>query len=272
MSKFRTILSSIKRFSVPLSFRELNASLYGPKVLANSVPKAGTHLILRFLSFLPLLTPRWQYHLDNNTPHLQKKLFAIRQGQYISGHLYWSDELTNNLRENNIRTLFIIRDLRDIVVSNFYYITYKATDHRLHSYFKSLNSDDERLMACIVGIDGKFLQDGIRSKSIGQHALSYAPWLDDSRCLTVRFEDLIGTEGGGNSEKQLKSIRSITDHLGIDTSQSQIEQLVNKIFSKKSNTFRKGRIGEWKNHFTEKHQKAFNEVAGEALIKFGYID
>ncbi|MGQ4646876.1 sulfotransferase domain-containing protein [Lyngbya aestuarii] len=265
-------LSALKRLPLPLSIQELNASLSGPKVFASSFPKGGTNLLVRVLYLLPLLSPRLHYHVDNHTPQLIQKLSAIRGGQYLSGHVYWSPEIIDTLTTKNIRTLFVIRDLRDIAVSNAYYISYKEPEHRLHKYFSSLKSDAERLMASIVGVDGKLLKDGIRSKSIGEHATAYAPWLDEENCLTVRFEDLIGSSGGGSDEKQVETIRTITHHLGLNVSEYQINQIADKTFFKKSLTFHKGQIGNWRNHFTEEHKRVFREIAGEALMKFGYID
>jgi len=34
--------------------------------------------------------------------------------------------------------------------------------------------------------------------------------------------------------------------------------------------FRKGKIGDWRNHFTKKHVKIFKEIAGDVLIQLGY--
>lgn len=272
MSNMKAILSTLNKLPVPCNSYELNALKTGPKVLVNAFPKAGTNLLLRVVSLLPTLVPRWQEHLTNNTPNLLQEVSAIRKGQYLSGHVHWSPELSNVLNSKNIRSLLIIRDLRDIAVSNFYYITYKSPDHRLHSYFNSLNSDEERLMASIVGVDGKFLEDGIRSKSIGEHARDYAPWFNESTCLVVRFEELIGSGGGGSDDQQLNTVSAITNHLGIELSEEQIAQIASQAFFKNSTTFRKGEIGDWRNHFNEPLYQAFNEVAGEVLVKFGYTD
>jgi sulfotransferase 6B1 len=38
----------------------------------------------------------------------------------------------------------------------------------------------------------------------------------------------------------------------------------------KSPTFRSGKTGEWKKHFTEEHKSLFKEVAGDLLVKLGY--
>jgi hypothetical protein len=42
------------------------------------------------------------------------------------------------------------------------------------------------------------------------------------------------------------------------------------MYGKGSLTFRKGRTGDWQNHFTEAHKNAFKAVAGDALIELGY--
>jgi len=39
---------------------------------------------------------------------------------------------------------------------------------------------------------------------------------------------------------------------------------------KKSHTFRSGKTGGWKQHFTDKHKKLFKEVAGDLLVRLGY--
>ena len=43
-----------------------------------------------------------------------------------------------------------------------------------------------------------------------------------------------------------------------------------RTWSQDSSTFRKGTIGDWRNHFTEEHKAAFKEVAEAELIKLGY--
>ena len=267
----KSYLRSLKRYPIPLTTRELNAYNNGAKVLINSRAKSGTFLLRRTLSLLPNFAPRWSYHgLVADTPQLERKIQKIRSGQYVSGHLYWSQELIDLLVASNVRTLFIIRDLRDVAVSLANYLTYKNVHHRLHPYFKSLPSDDERLMAAIVGIPGTLLKDGQREKSIGESGTAFAPWLSEPNCLAVRFEDMIGSAGGGSDRKQLENLNAIVNYLGINLSQEEIIQIAKKIFFKRSTTFRKGQIGDWQNHFTDDHKRVFKEVAGEALITLGY--
>ncbi len=49
-----------------------------------------------------------------------------------------------------------------------------------------------------------------------------------------------------------------------------VDSLESSINPSKSPTFRSGKTGEWKNHFTDEHKKIFKDVAGDLLIKLGY--
>ena len=46
--------------------------------------------------------------------------------------------------------------------------------------------------------------------------------------------------------------------------------LVEAIQPKKSHTFRSGKTGGWKQHFTDEHKDLFKEVAGDLLVRLGY--
>lgn len=267
----QSYLRDLAKYPIPLTINELNASNNGTKVLINSLPKSGTFLLRRALSLLPSFAPRWSIHgLNAEKPNLYRKIQKIRRGQYASGHLYWSQELTNLLVTNEIRTIFIIRDLRDVAVSLACYLTNKNSHHRLQNYFAALESDDRRLMEVIMGAEQKLFSDCQHQKSLGEFGMAFLPWLDEPNCLVVRFEDLIGTAGGGSDKKQIESLQAIINHLDIDISQDKIAQLSQKLFFKNSRTFRKGKIGDWQNWFNTQHKQVFKDLAGEALIKFGY--
>lgn len=258
----------LKRLPFPLTRQEVQAYCYGPKVLANSCPKSGTNLLIRILSLFPLLVDRWKYSIVRGNLKLPEQFPAIRKGQYVASHLYWSRELVDALNTANIKTLFIIRDLRDVVVSRAYYHTYSLTSHPAYTYLNSLKSDAERLMVAIRGID----KPGMGFCSIGDWARGYTPWLDEPTCLTIRFEELIGSAGGGNDQQQVESVRAIASHLRQELSTNQIHEIASQAFFKKANTFRKGQIGDWSNSFSDVHKQAFKELAGEPLIRLKYAN
>lgn len=232
----------------------------------NSIPKAGTNLLETCLNRFPLLrnagysTLRgWQF-IDDVT---LKKIRNIKRGQFFSAHLPAHAPLLSLMKNEDIKVLLMIRDPRDIVVSHFKYVTSIDTTHRTHKYFASLPDDDSRLMATICGVEGLVSPiDEVLSK--------FEEWLDRENVLVVRFEDLIGSQGGGNNSKQLQVVNSIARHLGIKLDDKHTQEISENVYSTKTMTFRSGKIGNWRKFFKDKHINVFKERAGELLVKYGY--
>jgi hypothetical protein len=87
--------------------------------------------------------------------------------------------------------------------------------------------------------------------------------------LTVRFEDLVGSNGGGDDAKQLATVKAIAKHASIELSEERAQEIASNLFGNKG-TFRKGQIGAWKEEFTAEHKDLFKQYGGELLIKLGY--
>jgi len=88
------------------------------------------------------------------------------------------------------------------------------------------------------------------------------------RILLVRYEDL--------KENPEKEIKKMFDFAGIDSSYTLVSKIAKSTdFSNYKDVGngklrRKGIVGDWKNHFTEKDKKLFNKIAGDLMIKLGY--
>ena len=97
------------------------------------------------------------------------------------------------------------------------------------------------------------------------------PWLsqDPDFLYTTRFEDLVGSQGGGSDEKQLQEILNIARFLELDMDVEEIKERTKHIYGV-GRTFRSGHIGEWKKYFKPQHIKAFKTVFGQELIDTGY--
>lgn len=268
----RKQLKSIQYFlksriiSIPYILKKSQSS----KVLINSYPKAGTHLLLSCFELLKEFPSPLIYHIDPDYRNSNRLLSRMLNGQVISGHFFYSDELIKHLQLNSIKTLFIIRDLRDIAVSNFYYITYKDKTHRLHKYFKSLPNDEARLLAAIEGVEAKDLKQAKGMPSIGDFARNYQPWVQSKDCLTLKFEDLVGVKGGGTNEVMEFTLEQIFNYLEISDLDHKLEFIKENLFNTNSKTFRSGQIGNWKKHFKALHIEAFKKEAGDLLIDLGY--
>lgn len=257
------------RHIVPLTRYQRHALVEGPKVFANSIPKSGTHLLRHVLSLLPGVVAKWTFHYSEDICDCRKQLSRGKHGQVISAHMYWNRGLSGFLAKFGYKPLLMIRDLRDVCVSSAHYCATNK-QHRLYGYFNSLDSWSEQLSAVIAGIDGNKLPDGVKSKSIAEHVEGYMPWLYDPRCLTIRFEDLVGPRGGGDAARQHTAINAIAAHLALNLVDKQIDDIASQSFISTTKTFRKGKIGSWRQEFTDENIELFKQVAGRRLIDMGY--
>lgn len=255
--------------------RQIRARFDGPVVFANSVPKSGTNLLTECLSSFPMLRPAFVHVSMNSnrrptTDELADRIGRLGRGQYASGHVFYDEENAAILEAADVRSVLIVRDPRDVVTSHYKYVTEKNTSHRLTDYYRSLPDDDARLLASIRGVDGEHTADGDPLESVGEWLENFLGWRQTEYTCLVRFEDLIGPKGGGDRESQHDTVRTIADHLGVEIDDATTRRIAENTFSTSSDTFRKGLIGDWVNHFGREHATAFQEVAGDALVELGY--
>jgi Sulfotransferase domain len=237
-----------------------------PAVFCVSMPKSGTHLLERALCLHPALyrkvlptvsdenLDRWQ--------GLDGLLGRLRPGQVVMSHLRFRPGYEDVLARHQARSILMVRDPRDVVVSQVHYVS-KRTDHGLHTRFAQEPSVKDKLRLAIVG------DPAHKVPSIGDRLGYFAGWLG-SGCLVVRFEDLVGPEGGGERARQRACVTTIFDHLGLQTSESAVDSMCERLFSSDSPTFRRGRIGQWTEYFDEDLLAEFDEVVGERAMPFGY--
>ena len=126
-----------------------------------------------------------------------------------------------------------------------------------------------------IGVDPKFIKlpiNELLEKVILNRAEFYSlftPWMNNSRVLSVRFESLVGPEGGGAREDQIREIINIGRHMGLKISEEKALAIAQELFGG-TNTFRKGQIGAWKEEFSAEHKELFKKHAGQLLIDLGY--
>jgi hypothetical protein len=249
--------------------RRFIGRLTGPKVLVTSVPKSGTNLLVHTLSLFPQLSYDGTI---SRLPEEEKyqRISRIRRGGVLSSHKTKSPDLENALNQKKIKVLFIIRDPRDVSVSLHHWIK-KTEYHYFHETYKGFLNDHERLEKIITGYEPD-LSDGSKEGivSIDYHFRRGLSWMDDRRCLTVRFENLVGPNGGGDDEQQLAAIKGIAAFLNTHLTRRDIEFIRDNIFSNRTATFRKGQIGSWREEFSEEHMVIFRDTAGQLLIDLGY--
>ncbi len=180
----------------------------------------------------------------------------------FSGHSAYSDQLMSILDKHNTKVIQIIRDPRDVIVSFAHWIITRP-DYYPYEFFKDL-SFEERMLKVIYGVnDDKLYIDSfatVLDRSYG--------WLTNSNVLIIRFEDLVGKQGGSSDENQFDAIMKIAKALGKEK-EVDINEIAQSVFGG-THTFRSGQIGNWEKEFTDKVKKAFDEVVGDRLSMWGY--
>lgn len=202
--------------------------------------------------------------------HVEKirmKLEKLRPGLFAWTHMYFYPEVFKVINDLGIKTLTIIRDPRDVCVSDSYYMV-KQPANRLYPYYIKMNKN-ERLMASIIDMGSDQLDGAPPSLDIGVHYHRYLGWKTQGVGLVTKFEDLIGANGGGRQSGSKRNFKK-NCYLGLEKSMENIESICADIFSPKAKTFRKGQIGNWKEHFTPDHISAFEGVIGSVMEDFGY--
>jgi hypothetical protein len=169
-----------------------------------------------------------------------------------------------------IRPVFMLRDPRDVCVSFMRYVL-REPGHAKHALYASLPDDDARLMATIrgrpAGPDAALEPMVASIDTVFRRRLT---WLEHPGTLVVRFEALVGPEGGGTAAAQSEALRGLAGHLGLTIDDAALVAIADRVFWSGARTFRRGAIGGWRSELNAEHVAAFKAVAGQLLIELEY--
>jgi sulfotransferase 6B1 len=275
-STARSILYQAEKLSQRARF-PLAPSLGGeyPRLLGISFPKSGTHLLdqilLGFSDVAPFSKRLHSFYAEydgetgakRNSQQALDWLDSLRPRDIASAHLFARPESIERVCSPKFVPYFIFRDPRDVVVSHVFYVTEMESRHVHHDYYQSLPDFNARLNVSMLGRTDM----EIEFPDIADRFTPYLGWLNHPEVLSIHFEDLI--------HDRPAALTRIMDHflarVPLQTPRERIlGALEAAINPGKSPTFRSGKTGEWKKHFTDQHKKIFKDVAGDLLIKLGY--
>jgi hypothetical protein len=250
----------------------LNAT---PSVLGNAMPKSGSHLIIQVLQGLPRLGPfanpgfppvnRSEENRKLGREAILNNIQRMLPGDIAYGYVGAEADYVHALTQPGRAMVFVYRDPRDMVVSHVFYATDMNKEHGMHRYYtETLKSMEERINAAIQGVD----EPGSELSSVKQRWDHYMGWLSTPGVLCLRFEDLILER-----EAALGQILDYLAERGFSPQpeRSQAVQVLSQaVLPRKSGTFRKGKPGNWKEHFSEASKRLFKEQTGSLLVDLGY--
>ena len=246
-----------------------------PPIFGNSKPKSGSHLLLQILNGFTQIMP-YKYVAADPVRTIEKEgkrktkgeilgeLETIPRGVIGWGYIEATPENVAFLCRPDRVNYFIYRDPRDMLVSQVFFATDMHEDHGMHEHYRSLPDFDERLRVAITGID----RAGLHMVSVRQRYEGVFQWLEQKHVMCIRFEDLID-----NRDATLNAMLDEVERTGYKIPvrrEKALPVLVEAIQPRKSHTFRSGKTGGWRQHFTDEHKKLFKDVAGDLLVMLGY--
>ena len=195
---------------------------------------------------------------------LARRLSKVPDGAFVNAHCIYTPELADLFRQQGMRTVCILRDPRDVAVSQMHYIK-QLENHFAHEGYMALPSDRERLLVSIRGgeLGGRELQ------SLEQRYRQFSRWERDGGAAVVKFEDLVGTKGGGSAEAQRLAVERVARHLGVPADDGTLRRVEEELFGV-GRTFRKGQMGGWREEFSAEHKRAVKGLMGTLLVELGY--
>jgi hypothetical protein len=246
-----------------------------PPIFGNSKPKSGSHLLLQILNGFTQIMPYRYIAADpirtiakdgrrKTTEEVLGELENLSSGVIGWGYVEATPENVAFLCKPDRVNYFIYRDPRDMLVSQVFFATDMHEEHGMHEYYNSLPDFSERLKVAITGID----RDGLYMVSVKQRYEGVFQWLEQKYVMCICFEDLI--------DKRDATLNAMLDEVEktgykIRTPREKaLTVLLEAIQPRKSRTFRSGKTGGWREHFTQEHKDLFKDVAGDLLVRLGY--
>jgi sulfotransferase 6B1 len=241
-------------------------------VHVNGGPKTGTTWMVNLVSSLPGFRRVGNFRGDIT------KYSSLKPGDVVHGHDRYSDSLVKSLKSRGTKTILMIRDPRDQLISRVFHIKRDET-HPWHPYFTNLKIDDA-ITACL---------EGCRGSTTIPHLVGLQNWNEftyewmrsDHQLLCIRYEDL----SLDPIDQMLKlcdfiNFPSSTILIKIITEHNRFERLsAGRKFWKRgrkqgeedrSSHFRKGVVGDWRHYFKLEHKERFKKMGDDVLVTFGY--
>ena len=251
---------SIKKYLILTLIIALSTIQKNSSTIIISIPKTGTFLLEK--AFRNITLGHNYTHENSIKLNIDHTLYGISlenldtatnlaDNSFLVSHLNYTKNYEQFLYNKKTTILYNIRDPRDQVVSFAYW-----KKNRPENYPKFIGQSFDEILIDHI-------------KNIYNWYNLWLPWISYPLALLIRFEDLVGENGGGSYEKQLDTIKKIAQHVKIELTDKRAEEIAETLFGD-TTTFREGQIGSWKKHFTQEQKELFKKHGGELLIQLGY--
>lgn len=258
---YKLVNKNVRILTHGLCAKSIYGRLTGPKVLVNSVPKAGTNLLQELMQNIPIMRGRITrtFSLKNGEKYLVNQLSNIKKGQCVPAHISYNAEIDRAMGKLGIRHILIIRDFRDVILSNIKYLDGIHKSHPHNLVFAKLTTLDEKIDACLNGVP--------EVKMMAWPVLinRYRSWLNSDKVLVVHYENLVSK----NKKVSEDEIGRIVEYIGIHND-VDVAMIRKNMFNPRGLTFNAPGVAKWENGFAPYQISKLNEALGDELNFYGY--
>jgi hypothetical protein len=240
--------------------RRLDYTGKSNRIFVNSIPKSGTHLVTALLTEVDGLKNSGvhikTYEVNKNASKsplrnskfsldeyaLENILKRIRLGQVVTSHLPYNKKIIEVCRNLNYKTVFMRRNLRDILFSEYYYIK-KLERHFMHDWLiRNSKCMDSGIKLLLEG-------DGDAFPPFLDRMERFSEWCKSKDVIQVSFEDLVKVKAGEDLDFIKSYLADLLEKLGIKYEEEKLSDVTNAIKSKGSFTMRNGKAGGWREEY-----------------------
>ncbi|KAF4082877.1 hypothetical protein AMELA_G00133580 [Ameiurus melas] len=193
---------------------------------------------------LPERPPLIEFH----SPDAQKSAAQMPSRRFFATHLN-PDYIPASFKTNKTKMLVVFRNPKDTVVSYYHFMNKNPVLPKAESWDKFFSD---------------FMSGEVGWGSYFDHALAWEKHMDDPNVLIVTYEEL--------KENLNEGVKKITDFFSFRLTDEQVKVIAEEsTFSAMQSSsmsshgkfgnvfFRKGEVGDWKNHFSEAQSKQMDE-------------
>jgi len=191
---------------------------------------------------------------------------AQNNNQFVFCHVNPDRHVIDSLKKSGYKVLFILRDPRDQLISGMHMIRNGHPLAGIPPNQFNLLDQNAQIDELITGdIFGHPIFEACYERQL--------PWtMEDSDFVHVsRFEHLVGSKGGGDDHLQIQTIKSLGRHLHMKILKHQAKKVAKQLFGE-TWSFRQGRLGSYKQHFTDHHKELYKTKYDQVLIDLYYED
>ena len=212
--------------------------------------------------------------MKSGTLHLAN-ILAEASGRVPRGHGHDASErhfgYNHGPGSEKFKTVYLCRDPRDVLISYAHWaVKPKDARHWFKERFDEFESMDikHRIL---------YLLDLNNPQELKLSLVDMPDRIDKviqnpSHYFLIKFEDMIGPQGGGNRTAQFKAFRQLRLFLNMcHITDTNMIEIADKYWGPRTWTFRKGQIGEWKEVFDDELKAAFKASPyRDLLVIMGY--